>query len=278
ARPESVRRGSMAEGERRKGAAIAQEMRELFAPIEIRWHIAPDAVEGGLLQSWRPEWLPSAGGDLEAARAEMARSRYDRNGDGRCDAKVCHGVRALVQEWGPSWVWGFHWGPIGNALSQIGIRLDVTEVGFDQVQDRMDDPLERWGIIIGSGTGWSADYPNGSTFFLPLLAGSSVSEANNMNYSLVGATSDQLSAWRYSVTEVPSVDDRIDRCMELSFSAQERCWADLDVYLMNEVTPWVPLPDWMQPAVLSEQVVHYSFDQSTTLPAFEQIALVPGSE
>jgi hypothetical protein len=172
---------------------------------------------------------------------------------------------------------GFHWEPIRKALSRIGIGLDVTEVGFDQVQARMDDVLEHWGIVIGSGTGWYADYPNGSTLFLPLLAGS-FTEVNNMNYSLVGATSEQLSAWGYRVTEVPSVDDRIDRCMELSFSSQERCWADLDVYLMNEVTPWVPLPAWMHAAVLSKRVVHYSFDQSTTLPAFEQIVLAPGSE
>jgi peptide/nickel transport system substrate-binding protein len=258
-------------------AAIAREMGDLYGPMEMRWHIAPDAVEGGLLQSWRPEWLSSARSNLEAARAEMARSRYDRNRDGRCDAHVCSGVRALVQGWSPLW-WGYHWEPIGKALSRIGIGLDATEVGFDQVQARMDDPEERWGIIIGSGTGWSADYPNGSTFFLPLLAGSSVSEVNNMNYSLVGAAPDQLTAWGYPVTDVPSVDGRMDRCMDLSFSAQERCWADLDVYLMNDVTPWVPLPDWMHAAVLSERVVHYSFDQSVALPAFDQIALAPGSD
>ena len=256
---------------------IADEMAERFAPMEIPWHVAPDAVEGGLLASWHPDWWSSPGGDLQAARAEMARSRYDRDGDGRCDASACDDVRALVQEW-EGWAWVYHWEPIADALSHIGIRLDVTEVGFLEAQDRMVDPRERWGIIIAYGAGWQADYPNGSTFFQPLLSGSSISEEFTMNYSLLGATSDQLADWGYPVTDVPSVDGRIDRCLELTFSAQERCWADLDVYLMNEVIPWVPMPNGMIAAVTSERVLHYSFDQSTGLPAFEQIALAPGSD
>jgi peptide/nickel transport system substrate-binding protein len=90
-------------------AAIAREMSDLFGPMEIRWHIAPDAVEGGLLQGRRPGWLSRPRGDLDAARAEMARSRYDRDGDGRCDASVCRGVHALVQKWSVLW-----WGSTGS--------------------------------------------------------------------------------------------------------------------------------------------------------------------
>jgi hypothetical protein len=91
-----------------------------------------------------------------------------------------------------------------DALSRIGVGLDVTETSFNQVQARMVNARERWGIIVGFGTGRAADFPNGSSFLLSLLSSSSIHEDHNQNHSFVGAAPGQLADWGYSVTEIPS--------------------------------------------------------------------------
>ena len=91
-------------------------------PPEVATHIVPDGAEGGLLSSFDP-YGPGSG-DLTAAREAMRRSRYDANGDGRCDAPACVGVAAYAAT-------GFDWdgatvAPIvQEELASIGIQLDV---------------------------------------------------------------------------------------------------------------------------------------------------------
>ncbi|HEX9377633.1 MAG TPA: ABC transporter substrate-binding protein [Actinomycetota bacterium] len=57
-------------------------------------HLFPDILEDGLLR----DFDPYPGPDLDAARAEMRRSRHDSDGDGRCDAKECEQVLAITPE------------------------------------------------------------------------------------------------------------------------------------------------------------------------------------
>ncbi len=53
-------------------------------------YIAPDALERSLLLNYRPSWMASSpGADPQAARAQMALSRYDHNGDWKSDAPGC---------------------------------------------------------------------------------------------------------------------------------------------------------------------------------------------
>src|SRR5712691_3569654 len=92
-----------------------------------------------------------------------------------------------------------------------------------------------------------------------------------------GATPEQLRKWGYHVTEVPSVDDRIDACLVQLGTAQLRCWADLDQYLMETVVPWVPYFSETLTNVVPRRIARYSFDQFAALPALDQIALRPGS-
>lgn len=51
-------------------------------------HYVVDNLTDNLLASYAPYATPGDAGDIQAARAEMALSRYDVNGDGRCGARV----------------------------------------------------------------------------------------------------------------------------------------------------------------------------------------------
>jgi len=76
---------------------------------------------------------------------------------------------------------------------------------------------------------------------------------------------------------VPSVDPQIDECQKLVGGAQEQCWAQLDPTLMQVVVPWVPLVSFQIQRIVSDRVVRMSFDQFSSMPALDQIALEPAS-
>ena len=239
-------------------------------------HIAPDSLEENLLLNYDPYPTPGERGSLTLARKEMALSRYDRDGDGRCDAKVCEDVRA-VSLGAPGTAPPFvvrdlraRARLIASDLSRIGIRVQVEfpEDAFAVVAD----PTQK--VPLGLSTGWGKDIPTGSNFFEPLF---SSEEIGMDNFTLVGASPDQLQDWGYDVSAIPSVDDRIDQCSALVGHDQVVCWANLDKYLMEEVVPWVPYVVESHADLVGSRVVHYSFDQSASMPAFDQIALKPST-
>lgn len=251
-----------------------------IAPSAPSSRILPDSLEGGLLAGWEPGWLTASGSDLSAARAEMARSRYDRDGDGRCEAAACRSVRTLVMRQSETWsvpLWP--WRRWAHSLTALGIWLDVhtapvTRFGSGFWRHAMR-PSERNALLVG-WTGWIADYPNASTVFIPMLQ-HPTDEWNN-DLSLIGATSDQLHRWRYTTDRVPNIDEQINRCMVRTGREQIVCWAELDQYLMNEIVPWIPISADVLNVALSDRIDRYSFDQSLNAPAYDQISLVPGSE
>ena len=198
----------------------------------------------------------------------MRLSSYDRDHDGRCDHVSCHHVSTV----------GYYQrflSIVRPDLHRIGLTLEDKRVGFSSFFNRIGTPRERIALLLAYNA-WYATYPNGSDFFT-LLHGSEITETSNANTSLLGATPQQLRAWGYRVTAVPSVDTRIERCLALVGPSQTGCWADLDLHLMEEVVPWVPLFVEGRFYPVSGRVVHFSFDQSTSFPAFDQIALSPGS-
>src|SRR5439155_14679363 len=81
----------------------ARIQRLLGNPLRSRvaTHLAPDGLEGNLLLDFDPFATPGHHGDLAAARAEMAKSRYDRDHNGICDGPACHGIRAIPFFWPP---------------------------------------------------------------------------------------------------------------------------------------------------------------------------------
>jgi hypothetical protein len=72
--------------------------------------------------------------------------------------------------------------------------------------------------------------------------------------------------------------DRVAACENLVGQEQPRCWADLDQYVMEQVVPWVPLLVHNRQRFISDRVLSFTYDQFTTLPSIDRIALRPGSE
>jgi ABC-type transport system substrate-binding protein len=232
---------------------------------EVTTHVAPDGLEGRLLRAFDPSPV-----DPAAARAEMAASAYDRDGDGRCDVSACRNVSALVLDEG---VVPEQARVIREALADLGIGLTFQTKPSNPFYGSLD-PANR--IPIGIAYAWGYDYPEGGGWFQALFHSSAL-EGSNTNTSLLGASPAQLERWGYDVTRVPSVDDRIDVCLQRRGVARPQCWAELDQYLMTEVVPWVPYMITESATVVSERVVAYSVDQSSVEPALDRIALAPGS-
>jgi peptide/nickel transport system substrate-binding protein len=230
-------------------------------------HVAPDSLEANLLVDYDAYKTPGEAGDSEAARAEMAKSRYDRDGDGRCDDASCDGVTALALSEEPLARIAT---PLVEDLEQIGITLELEELAADPFSERLDSGK----VPFATNYGWAKDLPNGSAWFSPLFVGSN---PGSVNPFLVGASPEELADLGYETTAVPSVDAEIAECTALVGGEQTRCWAELDQLLMEEVVPAVPLLVPWETRVFSERVASATVDQLTNQPALEGIALVEGS-
>ncbi len=226
-------------------------------------HLAPDSLDGNLLLDFDPYATPGHHGDLRAAKAEMARSRYDRDQDGVCDVPACRRIRAIPFFWPP---------PPANRvfaaeLARLGITLRYLKLDTAQYSRVYPDPGAKTGVV---SHGFFKAFPNASAFFADSFAGV---EAPGGNTSLVGLTPEKLRRFGYSTRSVPSVDRKIDSCEELVGTAQTTCWAELDQLLMEKIAPWVPFLSDVNTFVVSRRVVRFTFDQLTTLPAIDRIAL-----
>jgi peptide/nickel transport system substrate-binding protein len=225
-------------------------------------HIGPDSVEDDLLLSYDPYRTPGDAGSVRLARAEMARSKYDANGDGRCDAAACRSVLALSLEPQDALL-----PPVRHAFEEIGIHLHVVSLEAHFFPRLVEPALH---VAIGLFIGFFVTpYPSGGQFFPAFFSGGL--------YPLLDATRHNLRRWGYAVTSIPSVDDRIDQCLAIRADAQPACWASLDKYLMEDVVPWVPYLYEANAQLVSNRLAAFSFDESVAMPALDQIALKQGS-
>ena len=135
----------------------------------------------------------------------MAQSKYDTDGDGVCDAPECKDILTITDREDPY--------PEQSALliqflgaDRAHARREAARAGHDvqQVQRR-----QLHHALCASR--WGKDYADGITFGEPLFSSAGLWESC-CNYSLLGASADQLSGWGYDVTSVPSVDDKVDEC------------------------------------------------------------------
>jgi peptide/nickel transport system substrate-binding protein len=232
----------------------------------IAGHIVLDSLTSNLLLDYDPYATPGHRGDVDAARAEMARSDYDRDGDGRCDGPSCTGVVGLAFD---NKRRSEQAAVLRDNLEEIGIGLDPRLLPVDTVFGKLQDPTTK--VALGIGVAWAKDFINGSNFFIPLFDGASITGGSNI--SLLGATPKQLDEWGYDVKSVPSIDHKITECLPLVGNEQVQCWAEADQLLMEEVVPWVPYLSESYVRTVSDRVANYSFDQFTAQPALEQIAL-----
>jgi ABC-type transport system substrate-binding protein len=227
-------------------------------------HIAPDSTEAGLLSDWDP--YPY---DLAKAQAEMSRSRYDRDGDGRCDDDSCQRVLTIDTLYGPEPELDRVW---RAAFRAIGISLDIRWLSPGAFAHRQSDPLDPAKLSLG-GT-WEASFPSPLPLFETAFGSREIGKPDSLNFSLCGASSAQLKLWEYPETSVPSVDEKIASCSRAIATAQPRCWAELDQLLMLQVVPVIPAGGVEEIRVLSDRVTRYSADQPFgAYPALDQITV-----
>jgi peptide/nickel transport system substrate-binding protein len=242
---------------------------------EITGHIVVNSLENNLLVDYDPYGSPGGHGDIEKAKQEMRLSTYDHDEDGICDDPVCRGISTPRFPPFPTIPWDEMAASIQDDLAAIGVILDVHESA--DIFAEIGHPTRQ--VAISIGPAWGKDYINASNFFVPLFGSAQLtSDSAGNNYSLVGATPQQLEDWGYDVTSVPSIDAKIAQCQGLFGPAQFQCWAEADQLLMETVVPWVPYIEESRIVITSDRVVHYEFDQFSTMPALDQIALKPGSD
>lgn len=246
-----------------------QALLEILDPgARVATHAIPDAFENGLLTDYDPFATLDHGGSVDRAKAEMAQSAYDTDGDGMCDGPACGPLILPVRDDGPEFALAARL--FAQQLSALGIILTIDPLSNFEVFEQLQAPENQ--SPMGFGFGWSSDYLSGSAWFGPLALGRQIG-GTGANVSLIGATSEELAAWGYEPVDAPSLDARINDCVAVSGSAQFNCWAEVDQYLMERVVAWVPLITSQSARITSSAVTQFSFDQSISLPALDQIGV-----
>ncbi|MGH2788974.1 MAG: ABC transporter substrate-binding protein [Actinomycetota bacterium] len=234
-------------------------------------HVGSDFLEGNLLLGYDPFRTPGGRGDLSRARAEMSRSRYDADGDGVCDHPACTEVdtptlRPTIDIPPQTARW------VRRDFRRVGVELKLRPIkSVDTYFDRLGDARRR--NPLGIAAGFVSDFPNGAGYFPALFAGEVAGTGSCCNWSLVGATPEQLRTWGYSVTKVPNVEAKLNECAPLVGDPQTRCWAELDMMVMEKIVPWVPMFTKQRNRIVSERVVNYSIDSLVIWPALDHFAL-----
>jgi peptide/nickel transport system substrate-binding protein len=238
----------------------------------VEEHIFPDGLINNELKDYAPYATDGSHGDLEKAKAEMALSKYDSNGDGVCDDPVCQNVIALGVQQDP--------GPRRMALftqNLAGIGIEITPKALDGpvIYSKCISSPEQFGLCVY--VGWVQDYADAYTFGPPLFDSSSLYPAC-CNYSLLGASADQLSKWGYpGGTTVPDVGDKMKECAAIPVGDERfTCWANFDKYMMEDVVPWVPVTFTNENDITSSRVINYSYDYAQGQASLDSFAFANG--
>ena len=239
---------------------------------EIAGHIFVNSLQDNILADYDPYQTPNASGDIEKAKEAMALATdYDTDGDGVCDAPECKDILTITDREDP---YPEQAALLIQFLEPLGLTLNVKQLERGTMYNKCNDANSKHALCAGPG--WGKDYADGVTFGEPLFGSAGLWESC-CNYSLVGATDEQLKGWGYDVTGVPSVDDKVAECSELEPGDERfQCWAELDQQLMEEVVPWVPYLFDNSVDIISDNIQNYSFDQFAGLAAFDSLA-VPGN-
>jgi len=238
----------------------------------IATHMFPDSITGDENVDFDPYPSEDSAGDVAAAKAEMAKSGYDTDGDGICDKPACNGVIDLSTGAGTP----TRLGPVvQQSLAKIGIDVKVKNEAdpFTTLQTPSKD------IPMSHLPTWGKDYPNASTFAF-IFDSRRIMPEGNVNLSLVGITPAIAREVKVdgTVDGVPSVDSKLDACMALVGPPQVSCWAALDRTLMEDVVPWVPYLARTNVDVLGPAVTQYAYDQFSTTTGYAHVAVDPAEQ
>lgn len=237
---------------------FAPERGSAFVPVT---HAFPDMAVAGLLGEYAPLYLPGSAGDPDRARELMASSAYDEDGDGRCDGEAC---RVLANRFGPTTDEAV--ASIEASLAELGISVSWVE------EPSIWDPRGHVGLL--ALLGWTIDYPSAADF-VGLM---SQPGPDALDVSLLGATPDQLQAWGYETSAVPTLDDKIASCTGRTGSAAFACWAELDQLLTEQVVAWVPVARSVGAWLLSDGIDRFDISGAEGIPALDRISLRAGAE
>jgi peptide/nickel transport system substrate-binding protein len=236
---------------------------------ELAGHIMVNSLQGDELKDYDPYPSPNGQGDLTAAKEAMAASKYDTDGDGVCDDPSCEGIVTIIDEADP---YPNQTALLQQSLEPLGITLDVKTFERTTMYAKCEDPNSKWQLC--PSVSWGKDYPDGFTFGPPLFSQDAIGPESCCNDPMVGITPEMLQERGYDPsTVIPSAEDQIDACIPLSGDERLSCWADLDRYLMEDVTPWIPYLFDNNVVVVSDRIVACSFDQFAGLPAIDRLAL-----
>lgn len=243
---------------------------------DIATHIVPPDITGGTPTAEEFDPFPSENfaGDEEAAKAEMALSAYDSDGDGMCDAPECSGILHITRNIAP---WTDMVPVIEASLAKVGIEVQTRELDSGTAYTTIQTTARN--VPFASNAGWGKDYADASTFMV-LFDSRSIIPQGNVNYSLVGLGLDAAGDLGVEgvLEGIPNVDADVDACNELLDQARVDCWIELDKKITEEIVPWVPYLWATNPDVTSERVTQYVYDQFPGEPAWSHIAVDPSTE
>lgn len=235
-------------------STFAPERGSAILPVT---HAFPEVAVAGLLREYAPFSTPDEAGDVRRAREQMAMSAYDTDGDGLCDGDAC---AVIANRFGTTTDSAI--GIIERDLAELGIQVSWVDEPY------IDDPTAHVGLTAIMG--WIADYPSAKDF-----VGLISDPAGGLDWSLVGATPDQLSEWGYAVDEVPSLDDKIAACQSRRGSAAFGCWAELDQLLTEQVVAWAPVARSVGAWLISDRIDRFEIAGAQADPALDRISLRP---
>jgi peptide/nickel transport system substrate-binding protein len=240
---------------------------------QIATHIVPNTMynDAASIAGYDPYPSPNNAGDLAAAQAEMRLSKYDPAHDGMCDASACKNVYTVSA----SLTQNVNEVPVVQAaLAKIGITLNVRSLPPSSATSVVGTVANN--VPLALGQGFSKDYADPSTFMV-LFQSSSIMPTGNINESLVGLTpalATQVGATIPAGVVIPSIDAGYDTCAAIPVgTVRQNCWIALDKHTMESVVPWVPYLTENAVHIVSSDVTHWGFDQSSDTTAFSHVAV-----
>jgi peptide/nickel transport system substrate-binding protein len=244
---------------------------------ELAGHFVPDNLLADKLKGYDPYATPNSEGadspeGLQKAKDEMKQSKYDSNGDGVCDASACDNVLTVANNQKTAQAQATL---IADNLKKIGISLNVKSFTQSGAYNQIFDPKNHVAFTTG-WAGWLKDYPDAYTFFYPVMYGPNILSQYNTNYSMVGATPQQMKQYGYDVTTVAGMDPQIEKCFPLTGDQRIQCWVDADKYLMETVVPIIPLEFSNTVTITSDRVVNWTYSAYNDSVSLQHIALSGG--
>jgi peptide/nickel transport system substrate-binding protein len=240
---------------------------------EIGTHTIPNSMLPGL-KDYVPYGNADGSPDPEAAKAEMAQSKYDTNHDGVCDADACKNVLTVIDQTDPN--------PKMVALLQqnvepLGITLNLKPFQTTTMYTKCEDATQK--VPTCPSEGWYADFADPYAFVTGLFSTASLTPSC-CNDSNMGATLEQLTKWGYDTATAPNpgAEDQLNQCLPAQGADRQTCYENVDKYIMENVVPWIPFRFASQVGLTSPRVLNYHMNASSGWISLALVALKNGGK